>query len=219
MKLIKIVAIPLIVSATAYAGPIASQGYFEAGLVTGEYTLDAGNLVPGLGSASDDVTGFRLLGGFNLVDAFSFDARYEHTETSDDFEADELRLLFNAEAKYSDNLSFVGGLGYAWMIYDFDGFFEIDGDGFIVNLGPKYVNGPVFGSLIYSHIFVQNAEVSVPGVGSADLANEDVGLLEATVGYNINEDLAVTLSYETQIGGDTVIDKDWVAALGLRFNF
>ena len=58
-----------------------------------------------------------------------------------------------------------------------------------------------------------------PVDGKYDGDEEDVGSLEATVGYNITEQLAATLSVETQVTGDTWIEKDWVAAIGLQYKF
>jgi hypothetical protein len=48
---------------------------------------------------------------------------------------------------------------------------------------------------------------------------EDIGYLEANLGYQLNERLAVVASLEAQVYGDTVVEKDWLAGLGLRFGF
>jgi len=39
------------------------------------------------------------------------------------------------------------------------------------------------------------------------------------IGYDLTEQLSATCSIETQVYGDTFIEKDWMASLGLRFKF
>ena len=54
---------------------------------------------------------------------------------------------------------------------------------------------------------------------STILENEDIGLIEAHVGYQINENVTATLSVETQVVGDSALEKDLGIALGLLYSF
>ncbi len=51
------------------------------------------------------------------------------------------------------------------------------------------------------------------------LEDEDLGFIEAYLGYQINENVAATLSVETQVVGDSAIEKDLGVALGLQYSF
>ncbi|MBU6170357.1 MAG: hypothetical protein KGQ87_02545 [Verrucomicrobia bacterium] len=165
---------------------------------------------------SYDVAGVRVNGGLGFGNGFSIDGRYEHVEGDlydVDIESDEFRALVNYEQEITGGLSLFGGIGYGWLNHEAADL-EISGDGFLLNAGAKFNSGQLFGSLVYTHCLTQSADVS-----GIDLEEEDVGSLEATVGYNITEQLAATLSVETQVTGDTWIEKDWVAAIGLQYKF
>jgi predicted porin len=83
----------------------------------------------------------------------------------------------------------------------------------MAEVGIKYQSGQFFGGLQYNHLFAMH---SAP---SAFLENEDIGLIEAHVGYQINENVAATLSVETQVVGDSALEKDLGIALGLLYSF
>ncbi len=190
---------------------------------------------------SYDVAGVRVNGGLGFGNGFSIDGRYEHVEGDlydVDIESDEFRALVNYEQEVGQGFSLFGGIGYGWLSHEASAeglSLDISGDGLLLNAGAKFTSGQFFGSLVYTHCFTQSAEVEISGFdalaeeldvdldgpvdGKYDGDEEDVGSLEATVGYNITEQLAATLSVETQVTGDTWIEKDWVAAIGLQYKF
>ena len=178
---------------------------------------------------SYDVAGVRVNGGLGLGNGFSIDGRYEYVEGDlydVDIESDEFRALVNYEQQVGQGFSLFGGIGYGWLSHEasYDGVsLDLSGDGLLLNAGAKFTSGQFFGSLVYTHSFTQSAELEISGLGeldgSIDGDDEDLGYLEAAVGYNITEQLAATLSVETQVTGDTWIEKDWVAAIGLQYKF
>lgn len=184
---------------------------------------------------SYDVAGVRVNGGLGFGNGFSIDGRYEHVEGDlydFDIDSDEFRALVNYEHEIQQGFSLFGGVGYGWLSHEgaADGVsLDLSGDGLLLNAGAKFSSGQLFGSLVYTHCFTDSAEVDVRGFGAIGIPDgtydgddadlEDVGSLEATVGYNITEQLAATLSVETQVTGDTWIEKDWVAAIGLQYKF
>ncbi len=190
-----------------YFGVSGVYGEFEEYLVTGD---------------SYDVAGVRVDGGFGLGNGFSIDGRFEYVEGDlydISIKSDEFRVLLNYEQEVADGFSLFGGIGYGWQSHeasDLDA--DASGDGILLNAGVKFNSGCFFGSWVYTHSFTQSAEFKIDG-DKFDLEEEDVGYLEVTIGYSINEQLAATLSVETQVTGDTIIEKNWVAAVGLRYNF
>ena len=85
--------------------------------------------------------------------------------------------------------------------------------------GIKYQSGQFFGGLQYNHLFAMHTSSLVTLLAPGVLQGEDVGAIEAYVGYQINENVAVTLSVETQVVGDSLLEKDLGIALGLLYSF
>lgn len=225
------VSAPAQSSAPAAANSYGLSPYLGVSGVFGEQSETV--IAPALGEdGTYDVAGVRVNGGLGFGNGFSIDGRYEHLEgdlLDTDIESDEFRALVNYEQEITDGLSLLGGIGYGWLSHEAsdDGVsLDVSGDGLLLNAGAKFSSGQLFGSLIYTHCLTESAEVDVRGLGGLGIPDgtydgdeEDVGSLEATVGYNITEQLAATLSVETQVTGDTWIEKDWVAAIGLQYKF
>lgn len=149
-------------------------------------------------------------------------------------DSNEFRLLLNYGQEVAQGLSLFGGIGYGWQNHDLliggTSIFETSTNGILLNVGLDYTSGPFFGSLVYTHVFTLQNEIAIGagafalgGVGGAfgglNAEKEDLGLIELTGGYNINEQLAATLSLETQVFGDTFVEKNWALALGLKYSF
>ena len=189
--------------------------YLGVSGVYNELTLgDFGN-----DSITEDTTGFKLVGGFDLSHGFSVDGSFEKTYGSfpienigGDFSLTDTRLIVNYTHELEQGFSLVGGLGYGYFGIDIAGF-TISTEGLMAEAGIKYQSGQFFGGLTYSHLFAMHT------VPSVEFENEDIGLIEAHVGYQINENVAATLSVETQVVGDTVFEKDLGIALGLLYSF
>jgi hypothetical protein len=170
-------------------------------------------------SITEDLTGFKLVGGFDLSHGFSVDGSFEKTYGSvaapggsADFSLTDIRLIVNYTHELEQGFSLVGGLGYGYLGADLEGE-TISTEGLMAEVGIKYQSGQFFGGLQYNHLFAMHT------VPSQFLENEDFGLIEAYVGYQINENVAATLSVETQVVGDPVIEKDLGIALGLQYSF
>jgi hypothetical protein len=149
-------------------------------------------------------------------------------------DSNEFRLLLNYGQEVAQGLSLFGGIGYGWQNHDLliggTSIFEASSNGILLNAGLDYTSGPFFGSLVYTHAFTLQSENgigagafalggSLGALGGLITEKEDFGLIELTAGYNINEQLAATLSLETQVFGDTFVEKDWALALGLKYSF
>jgi hypothetical protein len=177
-------------------------------------------------SVTDDATGFKLVGGFDLSHGFSVDGSFEKTygsfgagEARADFSFKDTRLILNYTHELEQGFSLVGGLGYGYLGATSSGF-TFSTEGLMAEVGIKYQSGQFFGGLQYNHLF--SMHVSVPsfgGPGAVSLPEEDFGLIEAYVGYQINENVAATLSLESQVVGDPFIEKDLGIALGLQYSF
>jgi hypothetical protein len=203
--------------ATAPSASSSTAGFSPYLGVSGVYN----ELTAGLDgdSITEDTTGFKLVGGFELSHGFSIDGSFEKTYgsvglggDSADFSLTDTRLLLNYTHELEQGFSLVGGLGYGYLGVDFEGI-TISTEGLMAEVGIKYQSGQFFGGLQYNHLFAMH---SAP---SAILENEDIGLIEAYVGYQINENVAATLSVETQVVGDSALEKDLGIALGLLYSF
>ncbi len=227
---ITILTAPLVGIMTASAGeevvPVTAPSscacvpYFGISYVDGEQSLNLFGT-----PQSYDVSGLRFVGGVDLGNGYSIDARYEKLSgdfpfsesQTQDTDSDELRILLNRDFELSETLNLFGGIGYGWRDALLDtplGSLSVSGDGVLANLGLEFSTGHYFASLVYTHCFTQNMDFS-----GAGLKKEDFGYLEATVGYDITEQLAATLAYECNVYGDQYLEKDHVIAIGLNYSF
>jgi len=223
---ITILTAPLVGIMTASAGeevvPVTAPSscacvpYFGISYVDGEQSLNLFGT-----PQSYDVSGLRFVGGVDLGNGYSIDARYEKLSgdfpfsesQTQDTDSDELRILLNRDFELSETLNLFGGIGYGWRGLS-SGSDEVNEDGILANLGLEFSTGHYFASLVYTHCFTQNIDHS-----NAGLQKEDFGNLEATVGYDITEQLAATLAYECNVYGDQYLEKDHVIAIGLNYSF
>lgn len=197
--------------------------YLGVSGVYNELTLSA----PGNDSVTDDTTGFKLVGGFDLSHGFSVDGSFEKTygsfgalggpTPSTDLSFTDVRLLLNYTHELEQGFSLVGGLGYGYLGLDVAGF-TVSSEGLLAEVGINYQSGQFFGGLQYNHLFSMHSSGFGFG-GPGALPDEDVGAIEAFVGYQINENVAATLSVETQVVGDSALEKDLGIALGLQYSF
>jgi hypothetical protein len=196
--------------------------------VSGVYNeLTFGGFGEGGGSITEDTTGFKLVGGFDLSHGFSVNGSFERTVGSLSFGEGEFasdsdliftdtRLIVNYTQELQQGLSLVGGLGYGYYGLEFTGIGgtqTISTEGLMAEVGIKYQSGQFFGGLEYNHLFAMHTAPSFL------LEDEDLGFIEAYLGYQINENVAATLSVETQVVGDSAIEKDLGIALGLQYSF
>lgn len=202
------------------------KAYLGAGGVYNEFTF--GGLGGAGGSATEETTGFEITGGLTLSHGFSVDGSFEKTYGSAgtgggaaDFSFTDTRVAVNYTHDLGQGFSVIGGLGYGYLGFDVQGF-TFSSEGLLARTGVKYQSGQFFGGLTYSHLFsmhTTSAPIGGGGGGANALPGVDVATLEAYLGYQINENLAATLSAETQVVGNSVLEKDLGIALGLVYSF
>lgn len=207
-------------STTVAAQPAATSGitgYAKVSGVTGSASLGFGG---GSVSEDEDISGGRFDAGILFGNGFSLDGRYEHVEAESVVNQDEARILLNYTQEIAPNFSAFVGAGYGTQQLDLF-YANLNSDAILANLGVEFTSGQLFGSLVYTHAFTMDSSFSggFIGEGSPSVEEEDIGYLEANLGYQLNERLAVVASLEAQVYGDTVVEKDWLAGLGLRFGF
>lgn len=194
--------------------------YIGVGGVYNEYSAESDDE-----TTTGDTTGYEVVGGFDLSHGFSVNGSFERTfgslslgddEDFEDFGADfsitDIRLIVNYTHELQQGLSLVGGLGYGYVGIDLETITIISTEGLMAEVGIKYQSGQFFGGLQYNHLFAMHTAPS-------DLEDEDLGFIEAYLGVQINESVAATLSVETQVVGDSIIEKDLGIALGLHYSF
>jgi hypothetical protein len=211
-------------TATTAGSPTASgiSPYLGVSGVYNEFTLSA----LGANSITEDASGFKLVGGFDLSHGFSVDGSFEKTYGSialggviaGDFNFTDTRLIVNYTHELEQGFSVVGGLGYGYFGVDFQGLIA-SSEGLMAEAGIKYQSGQFFGGLTYSHLFSMHSSSLASLLAPGLVEGEDVGAIEAYVGYQINENVAATLSAETQVFGDSLLEKDLGIALGLSYSF
>jgi hypothetical protein len=205
-------------STTAAAQPAATSGitgYAKVSGVTGSASLEFAGA-----SVSEDISGGRYDAGILFGNGFSLDGRYEHVEAESNFNQDEARILLNYTQEIAPNFSAFVGAGYGTQQLDLT-MANLNSDAILVNLGVEFTSGQFFGSLSYTHAFTMDSSFSAGFLGGElpSVEEEDIGYLEANLGYQLNERLALVASIQTQVTGDSVAQKDWLAGLGLRFGF
>jgi hypothetical protein len=194
--------------------------------------------LPALLGGSEDTTGYKVEGGVALAHGFSINGSFEKTfGTVDvagllaaDFSFTDTRVLVNYTHELEQGFSLVGGLGYGYLGLDLQGV-TASSEGLLAEAGIKYRSGQFFGGLTYNHLFSMHTSsvlnladaligALAPGaLPSLAVPGEDVGAIEAYVGYQFNENVAATLSVETQVVGDSALEKDLGVALGLQYSF
>jgi hypothetical protein len=222
MKLHKII-IASAVTATVCAGQTVSNATATAD--NGAY-LEVSGLYNNF-SDGIEAQGFRVDGGFDLGNGFSLDGRFENAYTDtvsgifgpsgQELKFNELRALAHYTQEVSNGLSLVGGLGYGKLGLSYSSIDILSTEGLLTDVGVKYQSDRLSAGLTYTHLFAfHTATFSTGGEG---LADEDIGLLEGSLGYQVNDNVAVTFSVQTQVLGNTEIEKELSATIGLRYSF
>jgi len=182
----------------------------------GDFHLKAG-LIHGVGTIagtglSADGEGFRVGGGYQFTDLFSVNARYEAADTDiyQDF-----RLTLDGKMDLTEEFSLHLGAGYGNQNI-FDG--AVETDGVLANVALCWERGAFFGGVNYMRVFAIETGTNQLNRGApVELPEEDSDLLEIVAGYRLNERMAILLSYETQVGGDTQVEKEKQITLEIRY--
>lgn len=225
MKLQNII-IASAVTATVCAGQTVSNA--PAAADNGAYVEVSGlynNFSQGI-----EAQGFRVNGGFDLGNGLSLDGRFENAYTDtvngiggpggssgQELKFNELRALAHYTQEVSNGLSLVGGLGYGKLGFSYASLDVATTEGLLADVGVKYQSGRLSAGLTYTHLFAFHTASFVGG--GAGLDDQDIGLLEGSVGYQVNDNVALTFSVQTQVLGDTEIEKQLGATVGLRYSF
>jgi len=209
-------------TATAFAGqvtsaPVSSDNNSYVG-VSGLYNEFSGGL---------NAEGFRLDAGFGLGNGLSLDGRFENAFTdpigtggsAQELKFNELRALAHYTTQLNDGVSLIGGLGYGDMGFSIGGMDYIATEGLLADIGIQAQSGQFTASLTYTHLFALQTTALSFGPDSSAPPKEDIGLLEASLGYQVNENVSATLSAQTQVLGDTVVEKELSVTAGVRYSF
>lgn len=235
----KAVAASVLFCGIAGAGSVYSQtiaaseasglgGYIGLSGVYNEYEFsDAAG-------SEDDATGYRLNAGLLLGGGFSVDGRFEQVDGSfegDDYDTSDNRVSVNYTTEMAQGFSVFAGLGYGFLnMTDEDNVpvfgsveTEVETDGFLLSLGMRFEQNSFFGTLGYTCLVAQSSERSVsgaaPGAGVTSLPDENIGMIEAVLGYQFTDHLAGTLSIEQQMKGNTLLEKNLGVAVGVQYKF
>jgi hypothetical protein len=170
-------------------------------------------------SEGAEAQGFRLDGGFDLGNGLSLAGRFENAYTdAESLKFNDLRALAHYTQEVSEGLSFVGGLGYGKVGFNSGGVDLFATEGLLADVGVTYQSGRLSAGLSYTHLFaLQVGSFSIGSDTSVD--KKDIGFLEASLGYQINDNVTAVFSVQTQVLGETEIEKELGAAVGLRYSF
>ncbi len=173
-------------------------------------------LIHGVGEAvgtgfAADGEGFMAGLEYQWSERLGLNGRYEVA----DFDIyQNFRLTVDGKLDLTDELSLHLAGGYQWQnVLDF----LSETHGILTNVGLCWERGKWFIGANYSRVFAIDTGTNFTAGGLAfDLPEEDSDLVEIVAGYRFSDSLAITLSYEKQVGGDTVIDMKRHMILGLR---
>ena len=204
-------------TATAFAGqitsaPVSSDNNSYVG-VSGLYNEFTGGT---------EAEGFRLDAGFGLGNGLSLDGRFENAylDTGDtEAKYNELRALAHYTTQLNDGVSLIAGLGYGDMGFSSGGVDFLATEGLLADIGIQAQSGQYTASLTYTHLFALHASAMSFGPSDSAPPKEDIGLLEASLGYQVNENVSAILSAQTQVLGDTEAEKDLSVTAGVRYSF
>lgn len=181
-------------------------------------------------SQSIEAEGFRVDGGFCLGNGLSLDARFENAYTSDvstgtttgpspapsqELKFNELRALAHYTKQINDGVSLIGGLGYGKVGFSYGGMDFLSTEGLLADVGVKVQSGRASAALSYTHLFSFHTSSFIGG----PVQDEDIGLLEGSLGYQLTDNVTAIATAQTQVLGNTEIEKDLSLTLGLRYSF
>jgi len=135
-----------------------------------------------------------------------------------DIKFNELRALAHYTTQLNDGVSLIGGLGYGELEFGTGVTGLSSTEGLLADIGIQAQSGQYTASLTYTHLFALHAAALSFGPDSSAPPKEDIGLLEASLGYQVNENVSATLSAQTQVLGDTVVEKELSVTAGVRYS-
>jgi hypothetical protein len=221
MKLHKLI-IATAVTATAFAGESTATAAAPAGNDHNAYVAVSG--LYNEFSQGVEAQGFRVDAGFGLGNNLSLDARFENAYTdevagtgpgSQELKFNELRALAHYTQQVNDNVSLIGGLGYGKLGFSYGGMDFLSTEGLLADVGVKVQSGRVSAALTYTHLFAFHTASFVGG----GVEDKDIGLLEGSLGYQLTDNVSAIASAQTQVLGNTEIEKDLSLTLGLSYSF
>jgi|Laugrefabdmm15dn_1035133.scaffolds.fasta_scaffold19549_2 hypothetical protein len=170
-----------------------------------------------------DAEGFRLDSGFDIGNGLSIDGRFENAYTDavspgQEWKFNDLRVLAHYTQELSEGVCLEGGFGYGKVGFSNGGVDLFTTEGLLADVGVSYQSGRLSAGLSYTHLFALYVGTFTFGSSPA-IEKEDIGILEASLGYEINDNVTAIFSLQTQVLGDTEFEKDLGAAMGLRYNF
>lgn len=231
----------LCISGLSMAGPCCSTAaqpaatpaitsYLEVSAVTGEGTLNL-EQVQGLedaGSIRGHESGVRLDGGLGFGNGFSVDGRYQYVENKTTDSLTDIRALLNYTQAIAPGMAAFFGAGYGHQQFTVLGpVASSNSDAVLANVGVEFTSGQFFGSATYTYAFTTSNEVTINpllgllggGMSAPDVKKVDVGTLEARLGYHLTKQLSAVASLGGQVNGNSLVQENWVAGLGLRYCF
>ncbi len=197
--------------AAVVLGVGAAHAEIGSNAAPGEFHVKFG-LIHGLGELagtgfSADGEGFMAGLEYQYTEQLGVNGRYEVA----DFDIyQNFRLTLDGKIDLAEDLSLHLAGGYNWQNVMARG---SETDGILVNAGICWEPGTWFFGANYSRIFAVDTTTNFAPV---DIPEEHSDLLEVVAGYRFSDYLALTLSYESQIGGDTIIEMKRHVILGVR---
>jgi len=204
----------------------AITSYLEASAVTGEGTLNLDQVsgLQGMGSLRGHESGVRLDGGLGFGNGFSVDGRYQHVENKTTDALTDIRALLNYTQAVAPGMAAFFGVGYGHQEFTVLGpIASSNSDAVLANVGVEFTSGQFFGSATYTYAFTTSNEITLTPIGipipGPDTKKVDVGTLEARLGYHLTKQLSAVASLGAQLNGNSLVQENWVAGLGLRCSF
>jgi hypothetical protein len=186
-------------------------GYFGLSAAFGEVTA--------LDIATADVAGARLDAGILFGQGFSLDGRYQYLEDDGDGKLGDFRVMLNYKHELATGFAAFGGLGYGIQNLEITDGFDVDQDALLAGVGVEFRSSTFFTSLSYTHGFVTNSNGDNVFGSSGDLGEDDIGNLEFAVGVEFLPSLITTATIKTDLLQNNVISEDWIATIGLVYQF
>jgi len=206
----------------------AITSYLEVSAVTGEESVNFADSSASeiLGSGRRHVSGVRLDGGLGFGNGFSLDGRYQYVEDKFNDSKADIRALLNYTQAVAPGVAAFFGAGYGHQRSELFGpVASQNSDAVLANVGVEFTSGQFFGSATYTYAFTTSSEITINPILSAfahipapEAKKVDIGTLEARLGYHLTKQLSAVASLGAQLNGDSLVNENWLAGLGLRFS-
>jgi len=208
--------------AAVVLGVGAAHAEIGSNAAPGEFHVKFG-VIHGLGEVADPrvLGALSILGQPNSADGEGFMAglEYQYTEQLGvngryevaDFDIyQNFRLTLDWKTDLTEELSLHLAGGYNWQNILRR---NSETDSILANAGICWEPSAWFFGANYSRIFAIDTTTNF---SSDEIPEEHLDLLEVVAGYRFSDNFALTLSYEEQIGGDTLIEMKKHVILGVR---